>query len=177
MKLHIGCGKRSIPGWTQIDIESRPHVDIVCDARTLPFDTNSAEIIYSCQVIGYFEREELQRVLMEWVRVLRLGGILRLSVTNFETIVKLYTAGLSLDWFYGSLYGPITAGGQRLIYRMVFDKHTLTKLMYESGLKRVEPWDWRHTEHAHVDDFSQAYFPHMEKDSGILWNLNLQGWK
>ena len=29
----------------------------------------------------------------------------------------------------------------------------------------------------HIDDFSQAYFPHMEKDRGILWNLNLQGCK
>jgi hypothetical protein len=33
---------------------------------------------------------------------------------------------------------------------------------------------WRETEHAHVDDFSQAYIPHMDKENGILISLNIE---
>jgi len=45
------------------------------------------------------------------------------------------------------------------------------------GFVDITLWDWRATDHSHVDDFSQAYFPHMEKERGILWNLNMQAQK
>ena len=35
MKLHIGCGDVIIPGWTNLDIDNLPGVDINDDARTL----------------------------------------------------------------------------------------------------------------------------------------------
>ena len=51
---------------------------------------------------------------------------------------------------------------------------SLHRVLTAAGFATIEHWDWRATEHAHVDDFSQAYFPHMEKERGILFNLNMQ---
>ena len=175
IKLHLGCGKRYIPGFVHIDAVELPHVDFVQDIRVLGnIKDESASLVYACQVIEYFDREELPDVLREWRRVLRPNGVLRLSVPDFAVITRLYTAGLQLEWFLGTLYGRIPDGGGYRFHRTTFDEASLRAALLSAGFVRPERWDWRNTEHAEVDDFSQAYFPHMEKERGILWNLNMQ---
>jgi len=176
LKLHLGCGKRHIPGFVHIDSHPFPHVDHVQDIRSLGnLGDGSASLIYACQVIEYFDREELPVVLTEWARVLCSGGILRLSVPDFAVITRLYGAGLKLEWMLGTLYGKIPDGkGGYLYHRTTFDETSLRDVLLAAGYVRPERWDWRHTEHAAVDDFSQAYFPHMEKERGIQFNLNMQ---
>jgi predicted SAM-dependent methyltransferase len=175
--LHVGCGKRHIPGFVHVDQVAFPHVDHVCDIRNLDmFADGSASLLYACQVIEYFDREEVPRVLREWRRVLAPGGVLRLSVPDFAVMTRLYTAGLPLEWFLGTLYGKIPNGTEGFIYhRTTYDEASLRNVLEAAGFDAIERWDWRTTEHAAVDDFSQAYFPHMEKERGILWNLNMQG--
>jgi len=176
IKLHLGCGKRHIPGFIHVDRVPFPHVDHVQDIRRLDlFADASAGLVYACQVIDYFDREEIPAVLTEWRRVLMPGGILRLSIIDFEVLTRLYRAGLVLDWFLGSLYGKIPVEDGTFVYkRTTYDEPSLTRLLTDCGFVGIERWDWRTTEHAQVDDFSQAYFPHMEKERGILWNLNMQ---
>lgn len=176
MKIHLGCGKRYIPGFTHVDLASFPHIDYETSVDDLSvFADNSAELIYACQVLEYFDREEIPGVLAEWKRVLKPSGILRLSVPNFATLANLYKAGLSLDFFLGTLYGkwPIN-GGNHIYHKTTFDNASLTKVLSDAGFTDPTLWDWRSTEHAEVDDYSQAYFPHMDKARGILWNLNME---
>ena len=45
------------------------------------------------------------------------------------------------------------------------------------GFKDIKRYDWRLTEHSNVDDFSQAYLPHMEKSNGKLMSLNVEAIK
>lgn len=179
IKLHLGCGKRHIPGFVHVDTVRFPHIDHVADIQKLDmFPDGAANLIYACQVIEYFDRESVLPALAEWKRVLTPGGTLRLSVPNFSVISKLYQAGLPLEWFLGTLYGKISDGaGGHIFHRTTYDAPSLTLVLNAAGFEDVEHWDWRHTEHAHVDDFSQAYFPHMEKERGILFNLNMQGRK
>ena len=179
LKLHVGCGKRFIPGFVHIDQVRFPHVDHVQDIRRLPnFADSTASLIYACQVIEYFDREEVIGVLTDWRRVLAPGGVLRLSVPNFAVISKLYQAGFNLDWFLGALYGRIPDGKSGFIYhRTTYDHLSLHELLERLGFTNICLWDWRQSEHAAVDDFSQAYFPHMEKERGILFNLNMQARK
>jgi predicted SAM-dependent methyltransferase len=179
LKLHIGCGKRFIPGFIHIDQVAFPHVDHVQDIRSLAnFGDNSASLIYACQVIEYFDREEVVGVLADWQRVLAPGGILRLSVPNFAMICKLYQSGIPLDKFLGTLYGRIPDGKNGFVYhRTTYDERSLDELLGKLGFQEIGLWDWRQTEHADVDDFSQAYFPHMDKERGLLFNLNMQGKK
>ena len=48
MKIHLGCGKRYLPGFVHVDLLDAPHIDYRHDVRTLPmFDDNSAELILS----------------------------------------------------------------------------------------------------------------------------------
>lgn len=179
LKLHVGCGKRFIPGFVHVDQVDFSHVDHVQDIRRLPnFPNNTASLIYACQVIEYFDREEVVGVLADWRRVLAPGGILRLSVPNFAMICKLYQSGLPLDKFLGTLYGRISDGKGGFVYhRTTYDELSLQELLGNLAFSDIQLWDWRKTEHADFDDFSQAYFPHMDKEQGILFNLNMQAIK
>jgi ubiquinone/menaquinone biosynthesis C-methylase UbiE len=178
MKLHLGCGKRFIRGFVHVDLDPHPHVDYVRDIRDLSvFESESVELIYVCQAFEYFDRQSAVEVLQEWRRVLKRGGILRLSVPNFAVLSRLYQAGLSLDYLLGTLYGRWLQGSETIYHRTTYDEFSLKKLLSENGFQNCVLWDWRHVEHSHVDDFSQAYFPHMDKDRGILWNLNMEATK
>src|SRR5438105_10345839 len=56
MKLHLGCGKRYIPGYVHIDAVDFPHVDHVSSIDRLSFiGDNSVDVIYNCHVL---ERSE-----------------------------------------------------------------------------------------------------------------------
>ena len=91
MKLHLGCGKRYIPGFIHVDLANFKHINYKRNVKNLScFKSNSVDLIYACQVLEYFDVDEIHVVLKEWRRVLKKNGTLRLSVPNFEKINLLY---------------------------------------------------------------------------------------
>ena len=91
VNLHLGCGKRYLPGYIHIDINEYPHIDYNHDIKTLPmFSDKSVDLIYTCGTFEYFDRYEAINILKEWSRVLKPKGILRISVPDFDSIVKVY---------------------------------------------------------------------------------------
>lgn len=178
MKLHLGCGGRHIPGFVHVDIQAGPHIDHVCGVDALPFESDQAELIYASHVLEHFGRAEYLAVLSEWHRVLKPGGILRLSVPDFAACAKIYHERGLEDGLSG-LIGLIS-GGQRNefdFHKMIFDEPFLTAALHRVGFTAVRHWDWRNTEHSAIDDYSQAYLPHMNKQSGTQMSLNLEATK
>jgi len=41
------------------------------------------------------------------------------------------------------------------------------------GFASIVPWEWRNVEHSSIDDYSQSYLPHMDKENGRLMTLNI----
>ena len=123
-------------------------------------------------------RNQVADVLAEWYRVLKPVGVLRLAVPDFEACARLYMAG-RLDGGLNDIMGLI-CGGQRDDYdyhKVIFDQHHLTAMLRDVGFREARNWDWRQTEHAEIDDYSQAYLPHMDKETGTLMSLNLEAVK
>lgn len=178
-KLHLGCGKKFIPGFFHIDVLPAPHVDLVSRVENLPtIADNSVELIYAAHVLEHFSRKQYRAVLEEWFRVLAPAGVLRLAVPDFAACAKLYHEQGLRDGLTG-LVGLIV-GGQRDEYdyhKMVFDEPLLSRELRSVGFREVRRWDWRKTEHAQVDDYSQAYLPHLDKAQGTLMSLNLEAVK
>ncbi len=95
-KLHIGCGARIIPGWVNIDLD--PPADMIHDVRTgLPFPDGSVEMIYNEHTHEHLTLPEGDALLREYYRVLKPGGVLRMSVPSLDWLLDEYYAG-NLDW-------------------------------------------------------------------------------
>lgn len=174
LKLHLGCGKIYIPGFVHIDAIDYPHVDHVASIDRLSFiEDNSVSLIYACTVLEHFKRRDTINVLKEWYRVLTPGGTLRVSVPDFEALAEIYN---KYDKNLKLIIGPLL-GRQNYLYNIhynIFDFKTLKENLEEAGYKNIRRYDWRLTEHAHIDDYSQAYIPHMDKENGILNSLNVE---
>lgn len=176
MKLHLGCGSKYIPGFVHIDVMPFDHIDHISSIDSLPFiQNNTVDLIYNCHVLEHFKRADVKRVLSEWKRVLKPGGILRTSVPDFDSLSKIYTNTKELNLVIGALFGK-----QNYLYNIhynVFDFKSLSNDLTEVGFVDIRKYDWRETEHADVDDYSQAYIPHMDKQNGMQVSLNVEAKK
>ncbi len=170
---------RYLPGFIHVDILNAPHIDVRCSIDDLrQFADGEVDLIYASHVLEHFGRQEVKNVLREWYRVLVPGGTLRIAVPDFAAVVHLYEQEGLKDGQSG-LVG-LVCGGQRNQYdfhKIIFDEAFLTYLFLSTGFYAVRRWDWRETEHAHIDDFSQSYIPHMDKTHGYLMSLNLEAIK
>ena len=181
-KIHLGCWHRYIPGFLHVVLCDFPHIDYKTSIDKLNFLNNEeVSLIYASHALEYFDRQQVSHALKEWHRVLRPGGILRLAVPDFESLIQVYKSTGDLNKVLGPMYGKMeiaTSNGSNIIYhKTIYDEKSLSTLLQNNGFKNIERWDWRETEHSDIDDHSQAYYPHMDKENGILISLNLQATK
>lgn len=183
IKLHLGCGWRNFgDDWVHIDGGNYDHLDHP-DITKLPYKDESVDLIYASHVLEYFDRDEAFTVLTEWMRALKPGGILRIAVPDFEAMALLYVmrrnlvSKISLNKILGPLYGKMPMGNQTIYHKTTYDFEDLATLLHDVGIDQVSTYDWRDTDHAHFDDHSQAYIPHMDKEEGTLISLNVEGVK
>jgi len=176
-KLHLGCWHRDFPGFINVDLCDMPHIHFKSNINELPFIGNSEiDLIYCSHAFEYFDQIEARKALSEWKRVLNKNGILRLAVPNFEALVEVYKVTSDLNKILGPLYGrmEINNGNKILFHKTCYDFNSLKFLLEENGFKNIKLYDWRETEHSQFDDHSQAYFPHLDKENGLLVSLNIE---
>lgn len=178
MKLHLGCEQKHLPGYINVDIQDTGAADIMFDitdiGKHIPKD--SVDIIYISHVLEHFERGKAEELINKMFYVLkRQTGILRIAVPDFEAICKQYMETKNLDELHGLLYGrhDIPFEGHYTIW----DFTTLRNMLTDVGFSRVNKYNWKDTDHADIDDYSQAYLPHMDKKNGRLMSLNVEATK
>jgi predicted SAM-dependent methyltransferase len=176
MKLHLGCGNKHIEGYINIDIRYLPGVDEVNNVGKLRnYNKSSIDVIYASHVLEHFSRWEYMSVLNRWYELLKPNGILRLGVPDFREIVNYYLKNKDLRSVSGMLYGGQDYAENN--HYWVWDYDTLCEELKSIGFKSVYRYDWRETEHSHVDDYTQSYLPHMDKKNGVLLSLNVEAIK
>ena len=174
MKLHIGCGERYLPGYKHYDGRNvGEHIDYVGEADDLSmFEDNSLEEIYACHLLEHFGRHDVDRVLKIWyTKIMGGGGILRIAVPDFASIIKAYEKFHDMEKIMGLLYG-----GQNYEYNyhhVGFDFNYLKQKLENIGFTDIKRYDWKEFLPEGYDDFSRAYLPHMDIENGILMSLNI----
>lgn len=176
VKLHLGCGNKKIENFINIDIRKEVEPDLVDDISKLNnIENDSVDLVYACHVLEHFGRHEYIKVLKKWYEVLKTNGILRISVPDFSKVVDYYNKTKDLKKLVGFLYGGQNYKENYHYY--TWDFNSISEDLKSVGFKEVRRYDWKETEHYNLDDFSQAYIPHMDKENGLLMSLNIEAVK
>ena len=155
--IHLGCGTINQEAFINIDGFPFPHIHYVRGISDLSiFSNNSVDLIYASHCLEHFHYSEIINVLKEWQRVLKKGGVLRLSVPNLDLLLKIYYAnGKNPDTII-----PQLLGGQDNKYNfhyMVFNKINLSDKLNEAGFSDLNEWIPNSSLMTTFNDFSVYY--------------------
>lgn len=140
--VHIGCGKRYSPEFINIDALPWSHVHIVTDdiVSLDDFADGTVDLVYMCHVLEHIKVDNLKNVLLEMKRILKVDGVLRLSVPDLDRLIEIYN---NSDQDIAAISRQLM-GGQTDKYNIhysVFNCRYLSKLLTEVGFRRIVPWD------------------------------------
>ena len=150
LKLNCGSGVCPLPGWTNIDIEPAPGVDVVADLGAgIPYPDASVDYIHSEDFLSCLPRiEQVRCFLAEARRVLRPEGCMRLLLPSLERLVEGWRDApqqLIENWQrgVGLPLDPPTAGhlfnlALKLNPGFFFDRPTLQALVGDAGFSLRE---------------------------------------
>ena len=158
-RLHLGSGPVRLPGWLNSDLISG---DIRLDAeRRMPLPDESFDFAFAEHLIEHLSLPKAEGMLAELHRVLRHGGVLRLTTPDLEQVIALYEDGnpvVSRDDYTRYLAGvtgkrydsacQVLNDYLRLWgHRYVYDEQDLTARLLAAGfanIVRVNPGESTH---------------------------------
>jgi predicted SAM-dependent methyltransferase len=145
-RLHVGCGQVDARGFVNIDVFPYPHVHYLRDiASRRLWAEGKAELVYASHALEHVPYEKVPAVLHNLHRILKVGGVLRLSVPDFDALVQIY----ELSDGDVSLIQPALMGGQDSQYNFhyaVFNRAYLKVQLKDAGFSIVREWhpdEWK----------------------------------
>lgn len=84
LKLNFGCGRKILPGWTNVDIQKGTNVDksFNFDQYPYPFKDNTFDYVLTDNVLEHLE--DPIKVLDELYRICKRGAIIRIIVPYYH---------------------------------------------------------------------------------------------
>lgn len=184
IKLNLGCGPSGINGWTNYDygilplISTLPRVryiliklgilgkfyqikwpkiELVDIRKKFPLENDKVGVVFCSQVLEHFEYWEARLILSECYRVLKSGGILRISVPDIEKIVSNYlhdkdkveAAREFGKTVFGDVKDIIPNRIQKIstlfirYHKWHYNFQYLKQLLEETGFKKITKCDFR----------------------------------
>jgi hypothetical protein len=112
MKLNIGCGNNKLDGYINIDSVGKFNPDLIHDiTQTLPYDDLSIDEILAASILEHFDKYMRFIVFFDWVRVLKIGGVVKVKVPDFKIILSKYKK-FGFDNFVDSIFGENMLGSK-----------------------------------------------------------------
>jgi len=135
-KLNLGCDAEILKGYVNVDIREVPGCDLLADVTKLSILAGIIDEIRVSHVVEHVPKALLSKVVIEWNRVLKMGGMLNVYCPNAQQIAQDYVEGLiDCEKFSRLLFGN-QAHPQDLHYTS-FDKERLEELFCAFGFEVV----------------------------------------
>jgi len=156
--IHLGCGDIASPEFINIDARPAPHVHYVRDVCDLSiFSDNCADLVYACHILEHIRHNNLKKTLWEWRRILKTGGILRLSVPDFDALLDIYKGcDNDIDSVLASLMGGQDYAENT--HYSVFNLKYLSNLLSEVGFRSVQEWNPQQVDYHNFEDWASKTF-------------------
>lgn len=142
MRIHVGCGRHVLNGWTNCDIQASPKAsrppDILCDARSIPVPDGCATEVMALHVIEHFARYDADAALAEWNRIMQVGGKLTLELPNLEAACRNLLAGMDDQMAMWPIYGNWNECDPYMLHKHGYTPTTIKSLLEGAGFKHVK---------------------------------------
>lgn len=158
LKLNIGAGDTSIPGFTNLDIKTGTN------AIKLPYADGSVDEVYASHVLEHIHHSRTNDTLREWVRVLRPGGRISVAVPDIEALLAMREEPVMGAGFLQA-FAMGGAVDEHDHHRALFWRDTLERRLMALGVEAIRDF---------TDDIPQR--PERD-DSKHVFSLNLTGIK
>ena len=129
LKLHLGCGRKRLEGFINIDMNISMATDYVCHCGRLPCPDNSVERIETYHVFEHIPLDQREATLREWLRVLLPGGTLVIECPNLDEAMRQYLAGNTERLF--SVFGRQRFPGDGHFWG--YTEESLRKILLDHG--------------------------------------------
>lgn len=133
--LHLGCGQHPISGVINCDLYS-PLADQKLDATDLSaYADGSVDMIEHHHMIEHLSREECERGMREWSRVLKSGGHLVVTAPDLSLVLRRWQRmPASERWDYGlkMIYGSQENPG--MFHKNGFTAARLAEVLSQHGV-------------------------------------------
>lgn len=129
---------------------------MVADVENLDaFEDGSVDLIYAAHVLEHIPRPHILTVLEEWRRVLKPGGMLRVSVPDFMILAELYLYDSVSMWrITGPLHGR--QDYEANTHYVSFDYEYLAWMLGTAGYHDIRRWHPSQIHPLDYDDISLA---------------------
>lgn len=163
MRIHVGCGRRYLPGYVNTDIQHTPGAaqapDLLCHMGAIPLPDGCADEILAIHVWEHLYRWECDAVAAEWLRLLKPGGRLVLELPDAlkcaRNLLDLARKGgkpLQQQAMWG-LWGDDTLRDPHMIHRTGWWPESLAAYLSARGFGRIThpPTEWHPAGRKHRD--------------------------
>jgi len=90
-KLQIGCQGQVVEDWLNVDLIPQSREVALMDAtKPFPFENNVFQYIFSEHMIEHITFKEAEFMLKECYRIMKPGGVIRISTPNIQFLMDLY---------------------------------------------------------------------------------------
>jgi uncharacterized protein YoxC len=138
VRVNVGAGEKPLPDYINVDARELPEIDVVAEARNLPFEPASLSELMSAHLVEHFREHQFRAAVVPyWKSLLRPGGALRVICPNWAAMLERLNDGrLSLAEFKLLTFGAQDYQGDD--HFAMYTPDTLTALLREAGFERVD---------------------------------------
>jgi predicted SAM-dependent methyltransferase len=149
VKLNLGAGTMAEVN-AALEAQGYQNLDIKTGQPGYPLPdvaTDSVDEVRASHLLEHFSEAEAPKVVDEWVRVLKRGGLLRIAVPDFEWVAREYFRTERMAEgkveLTQALFRAFIVGGQVDEYdshKSAWTPAKLRQLMESAGLEGIETW-------------------------------------
>lgn len=156
-RVHLGCGPNVLDGWANLDVSGPRGVVRFDLSRPLPFESGSVDLIFTEHFVEHIRKDQAEALFRECARILRPGGVLRISTPDLRTLIDAYLGGRVDDWA-DMQWSPATPcdllnEGMRLWgHRYLWDEDQLRRVLRSQGFTTVQRVAWHESDRDELRD-------------------------
>jgi predicted SAM-dependent methyltransferase len=162
-RLHLGCGGIILNDWVNLDFKPGRgglNWDLT---RKLPLEDSSAELIYTEHFIEHLNKLAGAKFISECHRLLKSGGVLRISTPDLAHLTKNYLSGTisgwePLGWSPATPCDFLNEAMRLWGHQYLYDADELMALLSRIGFENVRRTSWHQSSVPRLADLESRPF-------------------